>query len=313
MTVSFYLLQNLFKFLSCKDKSVHDKRTFLRVRTALIAELRNEHEQSLPRICSEGIMVSTATGKLFIRLSTPCDCVNQSKNRQMSEKAEQLFVLCVIFKEWNRKKEAIDTLMELIGEDPHFDKQRRDLFQVVYKQALDPIRHRLHFLGSYLDLESRKNCLSYADYLGKKRDRLVEELIETCKEAISLINDMLLPNSGDPQTALFFRKLVGDFYRYMAEYSDESEANSARQSAEEAYHRAMSDAELSLEKYDPVRLGIILNYAVFKYDICSEHEMAKGILEDVISGIKVSSLFVDGLEPESANMVQIMMQNLQSW
>ena len=51
---------------------------------------------------------------------------------------------------------------------------------------------------------------------------------------------------------VFYLKMIGDYYRYLAEFLPESDS---KNKAESYYNQAWNLAEQSLEETDPIRLG----------------------------------------------------------
>lgn len=63
-----------------------------------------------------------------------------------------------------------------------------------------------------------------------------------------------------PEAVIFYKKMIGDYYRYMAELPVEPEAReAAAQNVEGAYMDAKRAAEASLPPTHPLRLSLILN------------------------------------------------------
>jgi 14-3-3 protein epsilon len=73
----------------------------------------------------------------------------------------------------------------------------------------------------------------------------------------------LLKNEKNHKAVVFYLKMKGDYYRYLAEFQVErapnkEEVKSAVEAAA-AYESAMQMAVSELETTDPIRLGLALN------------------------------------------------------
>lgn len=83
---------------------------------------------------------------------------------------------------------------------------------------------------------------------------------------LNLLKDNLLKNSKNPEAIVFFRKMMGDYYRYLCEYQQGDERQRVINHAQDSYKKAQEEAE-QLKTTHPIRLGLALNYSVFYYEI----------------------------------------------
>lgn len=235
--------------------------------------------------------------------------------RVMNTDLDDLIFFGTICYRHKRDVEAISTLREIIDIDPCFDKVRRVLFQAIYKQVIDSMRESLRSLTSYHAMEEELGHMEQANILNKKKEEIVGKLLPMCKEPIQLIDQILLPNATDTQTIVYFHKLKGDIYRYIAEYSDESESVSAGNLAEESYAKAYEIADQNLERSDPVKLSLVLNAAVFKYEIRQDMETAAEMLQAEIDEFPnyQNSIEDVNVQKEIIDIIVIMRKNLNDW
>ena len=91
----------------------------------------------------------------------------------------------------------------------------------------------------------------------------------------------------------FFYKMVGDYNRYASESASSLDAQDRlpgfKQGALDAYTKALDlckRTDSAIEAYNPVRLGLALNFSVFHYEIMQDakraSEIAKEALEDAV-------------------------------
>ncbi|KAK8838233.1 hypothetical protein M9Y10_035653 [Tritrichomonas musculus] len=231
----------------------------------------------------------------------------------MNPEIEDLIFFCTLYYTERRDKEALESIKQLVEIDPHFDKQRRALFQAIYKQVIDSIRTSLLTVNSYYDSNVEMGQTAKVEMLRQKKEELIDKLLPLCKEAIECVNDPLLPNAADAQMAVYLQKFKGDLYRYIAEYSDETDSTSAANLGEEAYKEALNIAAQNLPKADPVYLSLILNAAVFRYEIRKEKEIATQMLTSTINDIPDTSNMSPDATAEADNVIKIMKQNLDLW
>lgn len=186
------------------------------------------------------------------------------------------------------------------------DKHERDLLSRGYKALTLESRHALSALAP---LESARKQAFVT--------RIGGELRSTCTELIELLDKFVLPNETfGSEGKIFFLKLKGDCYRYIAELEPGSqEAKAAATQADAAYESAFEQATNGgLVPTHPVRLGVALNYAVFKYetlhDTVGACKLAKEAFDDAL-------LVLDKLGEhdfkDSTLLMQLIRDNLTLW
>jgi 14-3-3 protein epsilon len=227
---------------------------------------------------------------------------------------DDLIYFCTVYHREQRDKEALEALNELIDLDPAFDNTRRILFQAIYKLVIDSIRETLNVVQPFYDSEVQNNRVDHASFLHRQKDELCRKLIVVARDGITAISQQLLPNATEPQMVVFFQKMKGDLYRYIAEFSDESESIAAGNAGEESYNAAFDVADAHLALCDPVRLTLILNAAVFRYEIRKDADSASEMLERTLADIEGEPI---DLKEEEAREVyatlEIMRGNLRLW
>ena len=86
--------------------------------------------------------------------------------------------------------------------------------------------------------------------------------------ALPLINvTMNFKLNAIPLPQVFYMKMKGDYYRYLAEVADEAQRKAQVQKSKDAYTEATTTADEKLSATHPVRLGLALNFSVFHYEI----------------------------------------------
>ena len=113
----------------------------------------------------------------------------------------------------------------------------------------------------------------------------------------------------------FCRK--GDYYRYQAEFSKDSDRKAAAENSLTAYKEASdlagNDRE-GLEATNAIRLGLALNFSVFYYEILNSPEracrLAKSAFDDAISHI---DSLEEGRYKDSTLIMQLLRDNLTLW
>jgi len=150
------------------------------------------------------------------------------------------------------------------------------------------------------------------------KEKIESELKSICNDVLDLLDSHLIPNSkGDDQkdkeSIVFYLKMKGDYYRYIAEVAQGDERNEIVKKFEEAYAEAYEKAD-NMETTHPIRLGLALNYSVFFYEILNDQqkacELAKDAFEKAIH--ELDELNEDSYK-DSTLIMQLLRDNLTLW
>jgi hypothetical protein len=190
-------------------------------------------------------------------------------------------------------------------------QEERNLLSVAYKNVVGARRSSLKAIANIPGRKEEKGAIR-------------KELKENCEEIISLLDTQVLTGNRYDQDDLkdavvFFRKMKGDYYRYIAEMydddDDESKANKEEFSnkAEQAYNDA-TELVVSLDKSHPVVLGLMLNFSVFYFEIKKDSdkacELAKTAFDDALGVLDSSDTET---YKDSALILQLLRDNLTLW
>lgn len=185
--------------------------------------------------------------------------------------------------------------------------EERNLLSVAYKNVVGARRATWRTLNvdEFKDNEAIKTY-----------KRMIEiELENVCLEVINLLQNTLIPaqQGGTPnfEAEVFYLKMAGDYYRYLAEFIDKPEYVTQ---AGSFYQQAIQKADTSLPPTNPIRLGLSLNASVFQYEIAKDHkkaiEMAKSAFDSAIS--KLDQLD-EASYKDSTLIMQLLRDNLTLW
>ena len=115
------------------------------------------------------------------------------------------------------------------------------------------------------------------------------------------------------ETKAFFYKMIGDYYRYVAECADETKVESVKTGALENYTKA-ADASTSLNACNPIRLGLALNFSVFHYEVMNNHKQACELGEQALSDALEK---IDDVDEETfrdaKSIIELLKENLSLW
>jgi len=135
-----------------------------------------------------------------------------------------------------------------------------------------------------------------------------------CKEVISLLVDNLLKTvSGKKdETEVFYLKMSGDYYRYLAEFRQAND--SYKEKSKEFYQKALDIAQDNLPETHPTRLGLALNFSVCYYEILKQPEKACELAKKSFdAAIEKLDGLNDSNYKDSTLIMQLLRDNLTLW
>jgi len=190
------------------------------------------------------------------------------------------------------------------GQD--LDVEERNLLSVAYKNVVGSKRASWRTLsGGFDDIDE--------SLIDKYKKIIEKELNEICMEVINLLNNHLIKNveNKNDETEIFYLKMCGDYYRYLAEMNLDSDY---KNKAKEYYGKAMDKANNHLAETHPTRLGLALNFSVCYYEILKEPEKACDLAKKSFdAAIEKLDTLNDASYKDSTLIMQLLRDNLTLW
>merc|ERR1712100_547215 len=135
-----------------------------------------------------------------------------------------------------------------------------------------------------------------------------------CDEILQVIDNSLVPNSTSDEGKVFYYKMKGDYYRYLAEFQSDPRRKKTSDGALESYKQASGIANAELPPTHPIRLGLALNFSVFYYEIMNSPDrachLAKQAFDDAIAELDTLS---EESYKDSTLIMQLLRDNLTLW
>jgi len=192
--------------------------------------------------------------------------------------------------------------------------EERNLLSVAYKNAVGSRRASWRVVSSVEHKESSKGNTENAALAKEYRIRVEEELNSICNEILELLDEHLIQESTPGEGKVFYCKMQGDYYRYIAEFSDGEKKKNSANSAKTAYDKAMEVAKADLPVTHPIRLGLALNFSVFHYEVLNNPDeackMAREAFEEAIAELDNVS---EESYKDSTLIMQLLRDNLTLW
>lgn len=191
------------------------------------------------------------------------------------------------------------------GPDLGFDE--RNLLSVAYKNAVGARRASWRALN----VDENKNVPSVVKF----RQLVEKELEDLCKDVLELLEGTLIPHKEASEEAkVFYRKMAGDYYRYLAEFIQTEELPVLQRKSAEYYKQAMDTATKLMDATDPVRLGLALNYSVCLYEIMKDKEGACNLARTAFDEAILKLDRLDEQQYKDGTLIlQLLRDNLTLW
>merc|ERR1719163_742275 len=203
-------------------------------------------------------------------------------------------------------KEAIDT--KTAGED--FTVDERNLLSVGFKNLIGSNRGAIRTIGA---IEQNPKYQKFGGALGDYKKKIESQLYDQCMMIASTVNGGCLQVAADDESKAFFYKMIGDYYRYVAESADESKIEEVKNGALQGYTQA-DELSKSLNACNPIRLGLALNYSVFQYEVLNDHKRACELGEAALTEALEK---IDDVDEETfrdaKSIIELLKENLSLW
>lgn len=151
------------------------------------------------------------------------------------------------------------------------------------------------------------------------------DLMKHCTDVIALIKENLLTDKvvfiletsaalAEVEYLCFLYKLLADYYRYLCECSSGDDKAKFIKLAR-SYYTKSYDHSSQLPIDNEIRLGLILNYSVYLFEIIGACEEALKLSQEVVEEVQC---YINSLDPKEKNMsnpigLTTIMENIEIW
>lgn len=232
----------------------------------------------------------------------------------MSQNREEHIYMAKVCEQTERFDDMLDHIKHVLHTDNELSVEERNLLSVAYKNSVGTRRTAWRVLSSIETKEEAKGS-AHLVLLREYKKKIESELDRICNEIINFLDKKLIPSSkGNPQSEVFYQKMRGDYYRYIAEYASDAKHKDAADNAYKAYSVAQQTATAHLETTNPIRLGLALNFSVFYYEVRNDPkqacQLAKQAFDDAITDIEKIE---EENYKDSTTIMQLIRDNLTLW
>ncbi|KAL5969180.1 14-3-3 protein zeta [Taenia solium] len=226
-------------------------------------------------------------------------------------KREENVYMAKLCEQCERYDEMVKAMKDVLESGADLTVEERNLLSVAYKNVVGARRSSWRVISS---IEQKHDGDAKMQIAKKVREEIEKELNATCREILDLLDKTLLPAASNSESKIFFLKMKGDYYRYVAEFCTGEERKQASDNSLTAYKAATDVAEADMQTTHPIRLGLALNFSVFYYEIMNNPkracELARKAFDDAVAEL-------DTLPEESYKdatlIMQLLRDNLTLW
>merc|ERR1712102_276822 len=202
-------------------------------------------------------------------------------------------------------KSVTETGIELSNEE-------RNLLSVAYKNVVGARRSSWRVISS---IEQKTEGSERKQQKAKEcREKVEKELRDICNDVLALLDKFLIAKASNAESKVFYLKMKGDYYRYLAEVAVADAKSAVIEDSQKAYQDAFQISKEKMQPSHPIRLGLALNFSVFYYEILNSPDkacqLAKTAFDDAIA--ELDTLNEDSYK-DSTLIMQLLRDNLTLW
>jgi len=232
----------------------------------------------------------------------------------MSAEESKSIYLAKLAEQAERYDEMVAEMKKIAAQSQDLTVEERNLLSVAYKNVIGARRASWRIISSIEQKEENKGHEERVKLTKEYRKKVEDELVNICQDILSVLDKDLLPNASSGEAKVFYYKMKGDYYRYLAEFATGNQRKESAADSLSAYKSASDIAAQDLPPTHPIRLGLALNFSVFYYEILNAPDrachLAKQAFDDAIQ--ELDHLSEDSYK-DSTLIMQLLRDNLTLW
>lgn len=211
-----------------------------------------------------------------------------------------------------RYDDMATSMKEVTEAGTELSNEERNLLSVAYKNVVGARRSAWRVISS-IEQKTEGNDKKL-QMVKEYREKVESELREICNDVLELLSKYLIENSTNPESKVFYLKMKGDYYRYLAEVASGDDKKATIDNSQDAYQKAFDISKTEMQPTHPIRLGLALNFSVFFYEILNSPEkacsLAKQAFDEAIA--ELDTLNEESYK-DSTLIMQLLRDNLTLW
>jgi 14-3-3 protein epsilon len=226
---------------------------------------------------------------------------------------EKLLYLARVTEQAERHEETIKYMEEITKtKQEDLTIEERNLLSAAYKNCVSSRRSAWRSIYG-IEVKEKTNNSKYLYLVTDLKTLLEKELSDLCERMLKLIDNHLLKKQTSSESKVFYLKMKGDYYRYLAEFTSGDKHSQVANSSLQAYKEA-NDLSVELACTNPIKLGLALNFSVFYYEVMNDPATACQIANQAFQdGIQKLETIEDDQYKDSTTILQLLKENIDMW
>ncbi|KAI0736209.1 14-3-3-like protein [Fomitopsis betulina] len=237
-----------------------------------------------------------------------------SKDTMSLSRVDRL-LLARVADQAERYHDVIGQIKDIVSTtDAQLTVDERNLLSVAYKNITVTLRTSWRNIDT-LETQTR-HSLKERRLMQRQKERIEQDIVDVCKDVVELLERFLIHAANPGEEKVFYCKMRGDYYRYLAEMTHNHHRERYTSTSLDAYKFAYKHALHTLDPAHPTRLGLALNFAVYYHDIGQSPEracfLAKHAFDEAVAVSSDPSFPTQNLE-DALIILQLLKDNLILW
>jgi len=244
-----------------------------------------------------------------------------SQEDEIQQKVDQFVYKAKLAEQAERYEDMISAMKKVVNHTKNhrlLTVEERNLLSVAYKNVVGARRASWRILSSIeqkgadgeADPDKQKTIKDYRQEVEQELSDISTDILEV----LSILAKAAAKEKGSSEAVVFYKKMEGDYNRYLAEYTSGEGRKLAAERSLIAYTESRDIADTNLSPTHPIRLGLALNFSVFYYEILNSPErackLAKQAFDDAIQELDTLS---EESYKDSTLIMQLLRDNLTLW
>ncbi|PHU16741.1 14-3-3 protein 6 [Capsicum chinense] len=273
----------------------------------------------------------------------------------MASQREENVYMAKLAEQAERYEEMVEFMEKVVAALDGGDEltvEERNLLSVAYKNVIGARRASWRIISSIEQKEESRGNEDHVTSIKNYRSKIEIELTSICNGILKLLDSKLIDSAATGDSKVFYLKMKGDYYRYLAEFKTGAERKEAAENTLSAYKSAQETrrpdnlggkneewifemcfeeqfgdnscrkfirliqdiANAELAPTHPIRLGLALNFSVFYYEILNSPDRACNLAKQAFDEA-IAELDTLGEESykDSTLIMQLLRDNLTLW
>lgn len=231
----------------------------------------------------------------------------------MADSYDKLLYLARITEQAERHDETIKYMEEIVKmKKEDLNIEERNLLSAAYKNCVSSRRSAWRSIYG-IEIKEKNNNSKHITLVSDLKGVLEKELTDLCQRMLNLIDSYLLKKPIPVESKVFYLKMKGDYYRYLAEFLSGDKHSEVANSSLVSYKQA-NELAGELACTNPIKLGLALNFSVFYYEVMNDPGTACQIANQAFQdGIQQLEKIEDDQYKDSTTILQLLKENIDMW